>query len=35
VQGTPSIFVNGNFVTPGYVPSYDEVLKAVEAELAK
>jgi protein-disulfide isomerase len=35
VQGTPSIFVNGTFVTPGYVPSYDEVLKAVEAALAK
>ncbi len=35
VQGTPSIFVNGSFVTPGYVPSYDEVLKAVEAALAE
>ena len=35
VQGTPSIFVNGTFVTPGYVPSYDEVVQAVEAALAK
>ena len=34
VEGTPSIFVNGTFITPGYVPSYDEVLKAVEAALA-
>jgi protein-disulfide isomerase len=35
VQGTPSVFVNGNFITPGYIPSYDEVLKAVEAASAK
>ena len=35
VQGTPSIFVNGTFVKPGYVPSYDDVLKAVETALAK
>jgi len=35
VQGTPSVFVNGTFVTPGYVPSYDEVLSAVEAALAE
>ena len=30
VQGTPSIFVNGTFVTPGYIPSYDDILKAME-----
>jgi len=35
VQGTPSIFVNGTFVTPGYIPSYDEILKAVDAASAK
>lgn len=35
VQGTPSIFVNGSFVTPGYVPSYDEIVTAVEAALAE
>lgn len=35
VQGTPSVFVNGSFVTPGYVPSYDEVVTAVEAALAE
>lgn len=34
VQGTPSIFVNGAPVTPGYIPSYDDVLKAVETALA-
>ncbi|MBI5353540.1 MAG: DsbA family protein [Chloroflexi bacterium] len=30
VQGTPSVFVNGVFVTPGYIPSYDDILKAIE-----
>jgi protein-disulfide isomerase len=35
VKGTPSIFVNGTFVAPGYVPSYDQVLQEVEAALAK
>ncbi|CAG1007269.1 Disulfide bond formation protein D [Anaerolineales bacterium] len=34
VQGTPSVFVNGSLVTPGYVPSYEEILKAVDAALA-
>ena len=35
VQGTPSIFVNGQKVgQPGQVPSYDEIAAAVEAELA-
>jgi protein-disulfide isomerase len=35
VQGTPSIFVNGTFIKPGFVPSYDEVRQAVEAALAE
>ncbi|MCX6058367.1 MAG: thioredoxin domain-containing protein [Chloroflexi bacterium] len=35
VQGTPSIFVNGTFITPGFIPSYDDVLKAVEAASTK
>lgn len=35
VQGTPSVFVNGQIVNPGYVPTYEEILAAVEAELAK
>ncbi len=34
VQGTPSIFVNGTIVKPGFIPSYDDVLQAVEAALA-
>ena len=34
VQGTPSVFVNGTFITPGFIPSYDDVLKAVETALA-
>ena len=35
VQGTPSIFVNGTFIKPGFVPSYDEVRQAVEAAMAE
>jgi protein-disulfide isomerase len=35
VQGTPSVFVNGTFITPGFIPSYDDVLKAVEAASTK
>jgi len=30
VNGTPSVFVNGVIVNPGYIPSYDDVLKAIE-----
>jgi protein-disulfide isomerase len=33
VQGTPSIFVNGKAVSPGYVPTFEEVQQAIEAEL--
>lgn len=34
VTGTPSLFVNGTEVNPGFVPSYADVSKAVEAALA-
>ena len=30
VQGTPSIFVNGEKISPGKVPSFDLILEAVE-----
>ena len=35
VNGTPSVFVNGTIIKPGFVPSFDEISAAVEAELAK
>ncbi|MFN8413290.1 MAG: DsbA family protein [Anaerolineales bacterium] len=31
VSGTPTVFVNGQEVTPGYVPSFDDIAAAVEA----
>lgn len=34
VSGTPSVFVNGRILTPGRVPSFEEISAAVEAELA-
>jgi protein-disulfide isomerase len=34
VKGTPSVFVNGTLVTPGYVPSYDQLSQAIDAALA-
>lgn len=34
VQGTPSVFVNGQIIKPGYVPSYDDVAQAIDAALA-
>jgi protein-disulfide isomerase len=34
VSGTPSVFVDGLQLTPGFVPSYQEVSDAVEAALA-
>ena len=33
VTGTPSVFVNGVDVKPGYVPSFEEILAAVQAAL--
>lgn len=34
VQGTPSVFVNGELLTPGQVPSYQDVRLAIEAAKA-
>lgn len=34
VSGTPSVFVNGVQLTPGYIPSYDELSTAIENALA-
>jgi protein-disulfide isomerase len=34
VQGTPSVFVNGTLIKPGFVPSYQDISAAVEAALA-
>lgn len=34
VQGTPTVFVNGTGVTPGYLPSYDDLKQAIDAALA-
>jgi len=35
VTGTPSVFVNGQVLTPGFVPSFQELSAAIDAELAK
>ena len=34
VHGTPSVFVDGQIVTPGYVPSYEQLAAAIETALA-
>lgn len=34
VTGTPSILVNGEILTPGFVPSYEQIQQAVQAALA-
>ncbi len=34
VTGTPTIFLNGTQVTPGFVPTYDELKTAIDAALA-
>ena len=34
VQGTPSVFVNGIIVTPGYIPQFKDIQAAVDAALA-
>jgi protein-disulfide isomerase len=34
VHGTPSAFVNGTIVNPGYVPSYEQLVQAIESALA-
>ena len=35
VHGTPTIFVNGTSLSPGRVPSYEEIAQAVEAASGK
>lgn len=34
VTGTPSVFVNGEHLTPGFVPSFEQISQAVDAALA-
>lgn len=34
VQGTPSVYVNGTAVKPGFVPSYADIAAAIDAALA-
>jgi protein-disulfide isomerase len=34
VQGTPSVFVDGMLLTPGYIPSYDQIAQAIDTALA-
>ena len=31
VTGTPSVFVNGTMITPGYIPSFKDIAAAVDA----
>lgn len=31
VSGTPSVFVNGVMVAPGFIPSYDDIVAAIAA----
>jgi len=33
VTGTPSVFVNGTILTPGFVPSYEEIAAAIDMAL--
>jgi protein-disulfide isomerase len=33
VSGTPSVFVNGQQITPGFVPGFDDIRQAVETAL--
>jgi len=33
-QGTPSIYLNGTLLTPGYLPTYDQLTQAIDAALA-
>jgi protein-disulfide isomerase len=35
VNGTPSLFVNGTIVAPGYIPTLDQIQAAVTAALPK
>lgn len=33
VSGSPSVFVNGQHITPGFVPGFEDIQQAVEAAL--
>jgi protein-disulfide isomerase len=35
ISGTPSVFVNGQQIAPGFVPSYDQIEEAVQAALSQ
>jgi protein-disulfide isomerase len=34
VTGTPSVFVNGQQIAPGFIPQFDQLSEAIDAELA-
>ena len=34
ISGTPSVLVNGRIISPGFVPSYEEISQAIEAASA-
>jgi len=34
VTGTPTVFVNGTMITPGFVPSFDQLSQAIDNALA-
>jgi len=34
VSGTPSVFVNGTIIKPGFVPSYQDIAQAIESAIA-
>ncbi len=35
VTGTPSVLINGRMISPGLVPSYQDIEAAVQTELAQ
>jgi protein-disulfide isomerase len=35
ITGTPSVFVNGRQIAPGFVPSFTQLQEAIEAELGR
>jgi len=35
VNGTPSVFVDGKIVSPGYIPTYDQIQQAIDAAMPK
>jgi protein-disulfide isomerase len=35
VTGTPSVFVNGQILTPGFVPTFEQISQAVDSALAE